>query len=176
MIPAGAQSRALQSGLACLVLAAALAAGSARAVEPGDESSEAAHYHIVDGKVDESTYLGWRTFHSACHGCHGVDATGTSVAPNLLERVEDLTPRDFSTKVLTRYRLVFGSEELAGDDQTALRRAMMEQVLGRELGELIMPAWGGDPNVRPHVLDLYAYLKARADGVLGPGRPERMSD
>jgi hypothetical protein len=38
-----------------------------------------------------------------------------------------------------------------------------------------MPAWDGDPNVKPHVMDLYAYLRARADGVLGEGRPEPMA-
>src|SRR5690606_19749877 len=46
-------------------------------------------YRVRNGAVDESTYLGWRTFHSACHGCHGVDATGTEVAPNLVERVRE---------------------------------------------------------------------------------------
>ena len=35
-----------------------------------------------------------------------------------------------------------------------------------------MPAWEADPKVNPHVLDLYAYLSARADGKLGPGEPK----
>jgi hypothetical protein len=35
-----------------------------------------------------------------------------------------------------------------------------------------MPAWGGDAAVPPHVLDLYAYLSARAAGDLGPGEPK----
>ena len=34
-----------------------------------------------------------------------------------------------------------------------------------------MPAWRGDASVSPHVLDLYAYLSARADGKLGPEEP-----
>lgn len=133
-------------------------------------------YRVVDGKVDESTFLGWRDFHSACHACHGVDAVGTSVAPNLVERVKQLSARDFSVKVLTSYRLVFPSGEVRGDDPTAVRSQFLEEVLRRERGDLIMPAWEGDPNVRPHVLDLYAYLRARADGVLGPEKPEHRAD
>lgn len=137
---------------------------------------EPAPYRVVDGKVDESTFLGWRVYHSTCHSCHGVDATGTDIAPNLVSAVKSMTSREFSTKVLTRYRLVFGSDEITGDDQTALRAAFMEQVMRRESGELIMPAWGDNPNIQPHVLDLYAYLKARADGALGPGRPEKIPE
>jgi hypothetical protein len=34
-----------------------------------------------------------------------------------------------------------------------------------------MPAWDSDAEVPPHVLDLYAYLNARAFGGLGPGKP-----
>lgn len=133
-------------------------------------------YRIVDGKVDEATFLGWRAFHSACHTCHGVDAVGTSVAPNLVERVKQLSAHDFTVKVLTSYRLVFPSEEVSGEDSTAVRAAFVEEVLRRERGELTMPAWEGDQKVRPHVLDLYAYLRARADGALGPGKPKRIAD
>ena len=38
-------------------------------------------------------------------------------------------------------------------------------------GTLTMPAWQGEPVVTAHVMDLYAYLSARADGRQGPGRP-----
>lgn len=131
-------------------------------------------YRIVAGKVDESTFLGWRAYHSACHICHGVDAVGTGVAPNLVERVKQLSARDFSVKVLTSYRLVFPSGDLSADDPTAVRSQMVEEVLRRERGELIMPAWEGQQTIRPHILDLYAYLRARADGALGPGKPQRM--
>ena len=139
-------------------------------------AANAAPYRVVNGKVDESTLLGWRAFHSTCHACHGVDAGGTSVAPSLVERVKQLSAHDFTVKVLTSYRLVFPSSEVSGDDPTAIRSEFVEEVLRREGGDLIMPAWEGDRNVRPHVLDLYAYLKARADGALGPGRPERIAD
>lgn len=123
--------------------------------------------------VDESTFLGWQVFHSTCHGCHGVDATGTSVAPDLTERVQRLSSRDFSIKVLSRYRITISAESAAGDDRSELRDAFLEQVLRRERGDVLMPAWEQDLNVKPHVLDIYAYLRARADGVLPPGRPQR---
>lgn len=132
-------------------------------------------YKMQDGKVDESTYLGWRAFHSACHACHGVGAVGTSVAPNLVERIERLSAREFAVKVLTSYRISVPSSELSGEDPTALRAQIVEEVLRRESGELIMPAWEEDANIRPHVLDLYAYLRARADG-LAPGEPEQLAD
>ena len=137
---------------------------------------DALPYSVENGAVDESTYLGWRIFHSTCHGCHGVDATGTSVAPDLTERVKKLSSRDFSIKVLSRYRITMSAEAAAGDDQTEMRAAFLEQVLRRERGEVLMPAWDQDLNVRPHVLDIYAYLRARADGALGQGRPQRQSD
>lgn len=131
-------------------------------------------YRIVANKVDRSTYLGWRVYHSACYTCHGMDATGTSVAPDLVERVKTMSAKDFVGKVLTRYRITLGYDEVASDDNTAVRQAFIEQIMKYERGELIMPAWERDPNIKPHVLDLYAYLRARADGALGPGRPEQI--
>jgi mono/diheme cytochrome c family protein len=132
-------------------------------------------YTVIGGKVDEATFRGWRAYHSSCHTCHGVDGTGTTVAPSLVERVKDLSARDFTTKVLTSYRIVIPSGEVSADSPTAVRQAFVDEVLKRERGDLIMPAWEGDTGVRPHVLDLYAYLRARADGALGPGRPEKIS-
>ena len=38
----------------------------------------------------------------------------------------------------------------------------------------VMPAWGENPNVMKHIDGLYAYLKARSDGALKGGKPERM--
>jgi hypothetical protein len=39
-----------------------------------------------------------------------------------------------------------------------------------------MKGFSGDPNVAPYVDDIYAYLQARADGVLGRGRPIRFGE
>lgn len=131
-------------------------------------------YVVVDGKVDRKTFLGWRVFHSTCYICHGVDATGTTVAPDLTQRVRAMTPKDFAIAVLYRYPIIIGFDDIAGDDLTALREAFVEEIRKNERGDLIMPAWRKDPNVAPHIADLYGYLRARADGELGPGRPEEI--
>ena len=43
------------------------------------------------------------------------------------------------------------------------------------LGTGIMPAWGDNPNIRPYIENHCAYLSARADGALAPGRPQKPS-
>jgi mono/diheme cytochrome c family protein len=156
------------AGVSSLAIAGAATEGQSANVEP--------LYQVVDGKVDASTYLGWRVFHSACYSCHGVDATGTTVAPDLVERVKTMDARDFTAAVLTRYRITLGYDAAAADNNTALRQQFIDLVLKHERGDLIMPEWGRDPNVQPHVLDIYTYLRARSDGALGPGRPQKIAD
>lgn len=134
---------------------------------PGD-------YRVVEGKVDAGTYTGWRLFHTTCYGCHGVGGGGTDVAPNLVERVKTLTPRAFVTKVLTSYRIVLPVSESNDADRAAALDALLEEVMRRDRsvrGQITMPAWEANPTVNAHVLDLFAYLTARADGKLGPGKP-----
>ena len=129
---------------------------------------------VIDGRVDAGTYAGWKLYHTACYVCHGVGGTGTDVAPNLVERIGNYTPRGFATKVLSSYRIV-PMPEGAPADRDADREALLELVMKRERserGQPLMPAWSVDDEVAPHVLDLYAYLNARAAGVLGPGKPK----
>jgi hypothetical protein len=138
---------------------------------PGD-------YRVVDGRVDAGTYAGWRVFHSTCYACHGTGATGTANAPNLVARIGGMTPRGFAAKVLASYRIVAPADGPPADNGTATPDTMLEQIMRRERGtggRVIMPAWEGDARVDPHVLDLYAYLSARADGKIGPGEPRRMT-
>jgi hypothetical protein len=126
-------------------------------------------YEVKKGRADRGTYLGWKVFHSACYGCHGLDANGTDIAPSLVERVKLLTPREFAVKVLTRYRIAIPSTEALTKSGNAYLEAMVEEVLRAERAqrrEIMMPASESDPNVQPRILDLYAYLSARADGVL----------
>ena len=135
---------------------------------PGD-------FVVIDGRVDAGTYAGWKLYHTACYVCHGVGGTGTDVAPNLVERIGNYTPRGFATKVLSSYRIVPMPDGTAADRE-AEREALLELLMKRERqsqGQPLMPAWDVDDEVVPHVLDLYAYLNARAAGVLGPGKPKR---
>jgi mono/diheme cytochrome c family protein len=119
----------------------------------------------------DSYYLGWRQFQTSCAGCHGADAAGTDKAPNLLPRVKGMSEGRFVATVLQRYQWVLPAGEAAREG--AAREALIEDILRRREGESLMPAWEGEPSVKAHILDLFAYLNARASGALAPGRPEQ---
>jgi mono/diheme cytochrome c family protein len=129
---------------------------------------------VVEGRVDRGTYTGWRLFQANCQRCHGADGLGTAKAPNLVERIGNYTPRGFATKVITSYRIVPMSPDSGPPEDPAERDALLELVMKRERqqrGQPLMPAWEDDVKVVPHVLDIYAYLNARAYGGLAPGQP-----
>jgi len=44
-------------------------------------------------------------------------------------------------------------------------------IMQRKEAPLSMPEWQGEPRVNAHIVDLYAYLSARAEGTQGPDRP-----
>ena len=151
----------------CLLTLVAMAAAAQLKPMPGE-------FVVVDGRVDAGTYAGWKLFHTHCVGCHGVGGIGTGVAPNLVQRIVEYTPRGFAAKVLSSYRIVPMSPDSAPPETDAERDALLEQLMKRERserGQPLMPAWDADTDVAPHVLDIYAYLNARAAGALGPGKP-----
>jgi len=118
-----------------------------------------------------SVYTGWRVFQEKCAACHGPEATGTSVGPNLLARVRDMGPRRFVGVVLQRYD--WGMPAGRASVDIATREVLIDEVLRREDSAMTMPAWESEPRVSAHIADLYAYLSARADGTQGSGRPAR---
>jgi mono/diheme cytochrome c family protein len=127
------------------VLAVGLLASEAGvAAGPGTDAAQDKLYRVVNGKVDKRTYNGYRRYNSICIHCHGPDGTGGSFAPSLIE-----TPLD-----LPSFRQVV--------------------LAGRTNGNSVMKGFAGDGNVEPYIEDIYAYLQARADGVLGRGRPARL--
>jgi len=163
----------LRTAAVVLAALAALPVQAQRRDEPipGD-------YRVEGGRVDRGTYTGWRLFHTSCHGCHGVGGVGTDIAPNLVERIQTLAPRGFATRVLTSYRITPYTPDGSAEERQAEREAQLEEVLRRERsarGQVVMPAWDGDGQVAPHVLDLYAYLSARAYAGLGPGKPRLLA-
>ncbi len=164
--------------LRSVLCAAALffSAGAVRAqTAPPRGDTLPGEFVVIDGRVDAGTYAGWKLFHSSCHVCHGVGGVGTGVAPNLVEKIGNYTPRGFAAKVLTSYRIVPMSPDSGPPETLAERDALLELVMKRERqqrGQPLMPAWDADAEVAPHVLDIYAYLGARAEGGLGPGRPK----
>jgi mono/diheme cytochrome c family protein len=107
-------------------------------------------YNIRDGKVDFETYNGFRRYGGACARCHGQSANGSSFAPDLTESVKRL---DFPEFV----NVVVNGRKPEGASQNS-----------------VMPAFGTNPNVIKHIDDIWGYLKARSDGAIGPGRPQRI--
>jgi hypothetical protein len=78
-------------------------------------------------------------------------------------------PRQFVSLVLTRYDWGVAAAQTASEG--AARQALIEDILQRKAGPLTMPAWQGEPRVTAHIMDLHAYVSARAQGTQGPGRP-----
>ena len=99
-------------------------------------------------KVNKVTYIGWRTYTANCLRCHGQDGVGSTFAPSLLDKMKEIDRERFMTSVAKGYTGQVG----------------------------VMPPWEGNPNVSRYYEHLYAYLKARSDGVLPPGRPARLDD
>ncbi len=146
-------------GIAALLLAAGL---SGCAVQL--QNRQAAQQLAEQARPAGSVYAGWRVFQDKCARCHGVAATGSPGAPDLLPRLREMGSRQFVGLVLKRYDWQLPPDQAA--------EAQLEAVLQRQAGGLSMPAWQGEPVVSAHIVDLYAYLGARAQGTQGPGRPQ----
>ena len=143
----------------------------------GDTGPVPGTYRVVGGKVDWGTYAGWFTYHLSCHMCHGQDASGTDVAPDLRQSLKMMTQEQFANTVLGRYRIL--DAPAYGPPDEAVRKSIIDEVLQHRRGVqglLAMPVWNFDPGMKPHILDLYAYLKARSDGAIGTGRPKTMDE
>jgi len=115
-----------------------------------------------------SVYTGWRVFQDKCAVCHGPAATGTAGAPDLLPRVRAMGPRRFVGLVLQRYDWNLPAAQASGQ---AAGERLIDDIVQRKAGLLTMPEWQGEPRVNAHIMDLHAYLSARAEGVQGPDRP-----
>jgi mono/diheme cytochrome c family protein len=48
----------------------------------------------------KSVYDGWKWWHVYCYRCHGVDAIGSTNAPNLIDPARKLSPAAFSKIVM----------------------------------------------------------------------------
>ena len=102
-----------------------------------------------DGTVDWYTYVGFNRYSSECLRCHGPDGMGSTYAPALMESMKRLSYTDF-------YAVVAGGKQNVSASQ-----------------ELVMPANGENKNVMCYIDAIYIYLRARADGAIGRGRPEK---
>ena len=100
-----------------------------------------------NGQVDWYTFSGYRRFNGTCETCHGFDGSGSSFAPDLTQSLKSIGYDDFQNIVINGKRSVNTAETL------------------------VMPAFGDNKNVMCYLDDIYVYLRARADGGLGSGRP-----
>jgi len=105
---------------------------------------------------------GWRVFQDQCASCHGPAASGTSRAPDLLPRVQNMVSRQFVSLVLQRYEWTIPAGQPSSPGPA--RDALVEDMVQRKGYQMTMPAWQGEPTVNAHIVDLYAYLSARAQG------------
>ena len=102
-------------------------------------------YTVTDGKfLDSETYNGYKLYRNWCARCHGTYGQGMA-GPNLADSLNIISKDEFITSVT-------------------------EGKMG-QIG--MMPAWGSNPQVMEGIDQLYAYLKARADGAIGEVKPKK---
>lgn len=132
------------------VAALALGTGLVFAAESNQPTEKP--YTITDGKVDRKTFNGWRRYTESCLRCHGPDGAGSSYAPSLVDSTKHLSQDEFNEIVING-------------------RTNVNVASGN-----VMPPFGEVEDVVSYLDDIWAYLKARADGVLDRGRPPRIGD
>jgi len=131
-----------------LAAASTLAAASeSAAAPPGAEVSCPAEARAAEAcAVDAGTFVGWRSFALNCQACHGGSGLGSTFAPNLLDRL----------------------------NQRVDYARFLQVVENGYTGQVgVMPAWRAKSDVMANRDNLYRYLRARADGRLPPGRPQK---
>ena len=131
-----------------MIAALVLALGLVLAAE-GQQASEKP-YAVQDGKVDKKPFNGWRRYTESCLRCHGPDGAGSSYGPDLVDSAKRLTQDEFN--------------EVVVNGRTNVTAASTS----------VMPPFGEVEDVVTYLDDIWAYLKARADGALGRGRPPRI--
>jgi methanol metabolism-related c-type cytochrome len=153
----------LLSGFATLILV--FQAGATRAEGPGDPAAVTSEdgkwfnkdgdptFRVKDdGTVDWYTYSGFRRYNSECIVCHGPNGDGSSFAPVLKTSVMRLSYGDVLGIVAS------GRKNVNTANQN------------------VMPAFGDNRNVMCYIDDIYIYLRARGDGKVGEGRPDKHDD
>lgn len=149
------KQRRVICGFTSLIAITALAVTLGLSIIAASEAQNAAGdkpYTVKDGKVDKATYNGWRRYTESCLRCHGPDGAGSSYAPSMVDSLKQMSEDQFKEVVVNGRKNVSTSVEN------------------------VMPAFGEVEDVMLYLDDIYAYLKARSDGVLGRGRPERLDE
>jgi methanol metabolism-related c-type cytochrome len=154
---AGATTLFLIAALLWSAIASAEGPGNPAAVKNEDGKYYDAQgnptYNIKpDGTVDWYTYSGFIRYSAECLRCHGPDGSGSSYAPALTDSLKTLSYSEFLGVVAAGKKEVNSAQDL------------------------VMPSFGLDKNVMCYIDNIYVYLRARANGALGRGRPAKHDD
>ncbi|HEU5168899.1 MAG TPA: c-type cytochrome [Gemmatimonadales bacterium] len=95
--------------------------------------------------ASEAEYEGWKRYHLFCDRCHGPDAAGSTFAPDLRRSVAE------------------GGSMTPEAFQAVVRDGRVDKG---------MPGFAPLLTAR-EIEQIYAYVQARSEGRLGPGRPRR---
>ena len=100
---------------------------------------------VVQGSAEiyKDVYNGWKWWHVYCYRCHGQNAVGGTLAPNLIDPNEKLPLSNF-LKIVRE-----------GNPENG------------------MQAWDKLLDDK-QITQIYTYVRARADKVLPPGRPDEV--
>src|SRR5262249_49010797 len=120
-----------------------LAVGAAGGVAGDVTTAQGQPASAKSQELYQNVYSGWKWWHVYCYRCHGTNAVGTTLAPNLTDPNEKMPLLAFKTVVKT------GS----ADGQ--------------------MQAWDKLLDDK-QIAQLFDYVRARADKVLPPGRPDEV--
>jgi Cytochrome C oxidase, cbb3-type, subunit III len=143
--------------------------------ETGQMKSETEYYRVVNDKVDADTFVGYNAYHHACVACHGVGGQGSDQAPDLTASLEYLSLTQFKIKVLHKFAVKFSIDEREEMEQAIFTEIRKQQ--HRDQGKLAnMPRWENNPMVNQNIQNIYRYLKARSDGVIGEDKPGLLKD
>lgn len=123
------------------------AAVSSDAGEYSDKQGNPTYKIDKDGTVDWYTAIGYIRYTANCMQCHGPDGLGSSFAPALTDALQGLSYSQFLDTVTNGKKNVSVSQDL------------------------VMPAFGTNPNVMCFIDAIFIYLRARSDGALGRGQP-----
>ena len=110
-----------------------------------DKNDEPTYNKNDKDQWDWLSFNGNRRYHAECHVCHGPLGLGSSFAPALATSLKTMSYDDFRD-VVTNGRSVKQSDGSSN----------------------VMPSFGTNKNVMCFLDDFYVYLKARADGAMGP--------
>lgn len=107
--------------------------------------AEVQPYTVTNGnQLDTETYKGFQLYRNWCARCHGTYGQGLA-GPNLADSLNKITYEEF-----------------------------LQTVAKGKMGQIgMMPGWESNKQVMDGRKDIYRYLKARADGAIGPEKPEK---